>query len=123
MNFEAVLTNLLEKAVASFNTGDYDSLLDLLYANAILISPEIKKGTFYSPEVNAKNREEIIAYWKAINAEHDNRITDLKFLQTGKLSIVRCYYGEIDIIIDSHIYLDEYGIVYKIVNKLIEIDL
>lgn len=120
MNFEEVLANLFEKAIASFNTGDYDNMQDLLFTNANLISPEIKKGKFYAPAIHANNRDEIFAYWKKINAEHDNRITDMKFIKTGKVSIIRCFYGELDFILDSHIYIDEYGIVFKIINELVE---
>lgn len=117
MNFDEVLKQLFEKAVACFNSGDYDTLKDTIARNAELISEEFKTSNFFAPAIHAKNRGEIFEYWKTINAEFDNSITQIEYLQTGKHCIVRCTYDSLGIIVDSHIEFDEYGIVYKMVNE------
>ena len=67
MDFEKAIKHLFEEAVKCFNAGEYDRMRDITVENLELISPEIKSHNFFSPAVHIRNRQEVFAYWKAIN--------------------------------------------------------
>lgn len=119
MNFEVILKNLIKNAVDSFNTGDYDAVADSLIYKITLINPAIKNDKVNFKEVRLESKEAVIKYWKDLNANYDNRITDIKFITVGKTSVVRCIYGTLEFTLDMEIQFDEYGKVIKIINHLI----
>jgi hypothetical protein len=120
MPFEAILKIIFESGLESFNSADYKKLDELILPYAELISPEVNLPKIQAPAVHLKGFDEIIAYWSAVNANYENRITRHEYLELGKISRVRCHYEKVEMVIDSEIHFDNYAKISKIINRLVE---
>jgi len=116
MPFESVLKKIFESGIKDFNQADYEKMRELFIPKAHLISLEINLPKIQSPAIHLKSFDEIIAYWSAMNANYENRITNFEYLEIGKISKVRCFYEKLDLIIDSEFHFDNYAKIIKIVN-------
>jgi len=121
MDFEKTIKDLFAEAVTCFNSGEYEQLVALTTESLELISPEIQSSEFYAPSIHLKSREAVFEYWKEIHSHHDNRITSYKFIKTGKNLLVRCFYDNLNMVIDCELKIDEYSKTSKIVNHLVSI--
>ncbi len=119
MNFKAILKNLLESGIASFNTGNYENMKPILTENVQLIGDAIHTKKVDIPAIHAKNREEVFAYWRHVNANYPNQITAVEYIKVAKTAVIKNTYGHLDFETETEIHFNEYGLVTKIVNRLL----
>lgn len=120
MSFEKFIQNFGKIAIASFNSGNYDSLADLMAEGVMLSTPELNLEKIQSPAVMLNGKDAVIDYWKGLREIFPNYISEYSFLKVGKKSFMRCYYPDMDMTLDVELEIDTYGKAYKIINHLVE---
>lgn len=121
MQFKNALKSIFERGAEDFNGGEFKNFEDVLHIGLQYYCPEIKTANFYAPETNLYDRADVLKYWARLREQYDNEITDFRYLFVGKISLIRCYYGKSNYILDVEMHFDEYAMVFKIVNKLNQI--
>ena len=116
MPFETILKNLLESAIYAFNTGDYKKLDSFLIKNAELVVPEVKNGKIHTPATHLFGCKNIYSYWNDVNSNYNSKITNVEFIEIGKVSHIRCEYGNINLTMEMLLYFNEYGKATKLVH-------
>ena len=119
MDFEFVLKNLLENAIESFNTGDYNALDELFTDNVHFTAPAYNNQFISAPAVEFFDKYDVFQYWKDLNSKYSFKITDFIFLSIGKVSTFRNRMDGIGYVIDCEIYFNEYGKVTKLYNHIV----
>jgi len=119
MPFESVLKKIFESGIETWNQAEYQKLNELIVPHAELISPEVNLPKIQAPAVHLKSFDEIIAFWSMVNAQYENRVTKIEYLEIGKISKVRCYSENIQMTLEIEIHFNNYAKITKMVNHLV----
>lgn len=118
MQFKNALKSIFERGAEDFNGGEFTNFEDVLHVGLQYYCPEIRTENFYAPETKLYDREDVLKYWASLHEKYDNEITDFRYLFVGKISLIRCFYGKMNYVLDVEMHFDEYAMVFKIINKL-----
>lgn len=118
MNFKHTLETLLEKAIHSFNTSDYEGLSELFVENIHFTAPAYQNKIALENPKEFFTRGEVFNYWKRMHEQYPFTISKFEFLRVGKISIFRNTMPDFGYVIDTEIHFDEYGKVLKLYNSI-----
>lgn len=121
MNFDTLLKEVIEKAVSCFNSGNYTPLEDLFSDYVQFTAPAYNNKIVQEPAVIIGKKENLFAYWKKMHTNYPFEVTEIEFLEIGKISRFRNTMKDFGFVIDAEIHFDEYGKVTKLDNTISDI--